>query len=105
MNKNQKNKLLPPSPRSTNARKPLINITSMYNNSAELSSKPLLQKPSSTKNLRPRISIDECNRPKIKEVHSRKNSRSGSLSSVASSLPKADPHCQYHSNRTATHKV
>lgn len=106
MNKNPKSKVLPPSPRSSHARKPLINITNMYNNSSDMGSRPSLTKPNSTKNLKPKISIDESNRPKIKEVHSRKNSRSGSVASVSSSVPKEKVFkCKNHPNRTATHRL
>ena len=87
MNKPQKSKILHQNPNPSNPRKPLLNITGMYTNSAEYG-RPTLNKPNSTKNLKPRISIDECNRPKIKEVHSRKNSRSGSVTSISSSNPK-----------------
>ena len=64
MNKPLKSKVLQPTASPSNLRKPLINITNMYNNSTELT--PSFHRPSSTKNLKPRISIDECNRPKIK---------------------------------------
>lgn len=108
MNKNQKAKVLPPSPRATAARKPLINITSMYTNSAEYpSSSPALYLPKTSKNSNHhRISIDDCNRPKIKEVHSRKNSRSGSVTSISSSAPKdKEPRCKKHPNRTAMYRL
>ena len=57
MNKPQKSKILQPSHSPSNPRKPLINITRMYTNSAEYP-RPVLNKPNSTKNIKPRISID-----------------------------------------------
>lgn len=73
MNKTIKNKALSPSPQSQNARKPFINITSIVNNSSEY--------PQGQKNYRSRISVDDCSRPKIKIVHSRKNDRPESSNS------------------------